>query len=350
MYANWVKEQTNTAGTGTMTLTAVTGFCRFADVFANGDICYYAIQDGANREQGIGTVGAANTLARTTIFSKLVAGVLTLNPGTGITLSGVNASVYVDQPKELIFNSTKGTTINVAATTDVWASKTGHIIDIVGVGTTLTSFGTPSRIGDIRIVRCATTQFLLTTGSNLVYPGVSGNVTVFPGDTLFLLATSATQTTVALLQKADGTVPASYLQTAGGTMGAGNTVDWNNGTLGGLGVAAYKAEFDNGNSGSAKTIDFSANGSVQKITLNANTTLTLASPPTGSGHCQLRLIQDGTGSRTVTWAGTPYSASRWIGSAAAPAILTAAASETIVNFFYTDGGNWYQQMGHVGAI
>lgn len=64
MLANGVKETTTTTGTGTVTLSAVTGYPRVADVVPTGAPVDYAIQSGNNREAGIGTVGAGNTLTR----------------------------------------------------------------------------------------------------------------------------------------------------------------------------------------------------------------------------------------------------------------------------------------------
>ncbi|CAB4172608.1 hypothetical protein UFOVP1470_4 [uncultured Caudovirales phage] len=93
MLNNGVKETTTTAGTGTITLAEVTGYTRFAEGFANAELASYAIKDGNNWEWGIGTVGAANTLARTTITGSLVAGVFTTG-GTAITLASGAADVY----------------------------------------------------------------------------------------------------------------------------------------------------------------------------------------------------------------------------------------------------------------
>lgn len=93
MLANGIQEITTTTGTGTVTLTAVTGFTRFSSGFANGQSASYAIKDGANREWGIGTVGAGNTLARTTITARLVAGVYTTSGATAITLASGAAEV-----------------------------------------------------------------------------------------------------------------------------------------------------------------------------------------------------------------------------------------------------------------
>lgn len=88
MLANGVKETTTTTGTGTVTLAAVTGSVRFSQAFSTGDIASYAIKDGDNWEWGIGTVGAGNTLARTTIIATLVAGTYTATSASAITLSG----------------------------------------------------------------------------------------------------------------------------------------------------------------------------------------------------------------------------------------------------------------------
>lgn len=111
-----------------------------------------------------------------------------------------------------------------------------------------------------------------------------------------------------------------------------------------LTVASFASEFSNGNSGSSKTIDFAA-GQKQKITLTANTTLTISAPP-GVGDYKLRLIQDATGGRTVTFTG--LSGSRWWGSATQPAFNTAANGETLIALYY-DGTNFTQGAAKIGA-
>lgn len=63
--------------------------------------------------------------------------------------------------------------------------------------------------------------------------------------------------------------------------------------------ATFSTEYDNGNSGVAKTIDWN-NGQNQKITLTANCVLTLPSV-TGTGRFQLKVIQDGTGARSLSF-------------------------------------------------
>lgn len=92
MLSNGIKEKTATTGAGTITLSAVTGFARFSDI-ATGHPASYAIKDGNNWEWGIGTVGASNTLARTVITARLVAGTYTSSGATAITLASGNAEV-----------------------------------------------------------------------------------------------------------------------------------------------------------------------------------------------------------------------------------------------------------------
>lgn len=90
MLANGVKETTTTTGTGTVTLVAVTGRPRFADAFSTGVLAPYAINSGNDWEWGMGTVSAANTLARTILLAKYDAGAYANDPATGITLAGTS--------------------------------------------------------------------------------------------------------------------------------------------------------------------------------------------------------------------------------------------------------------------
>lgn len=95
----------------------------------------------------------------------------------------------------------------------------------------------------------------------------------------------------------------------------------------------YTEETYSANSGSAITIDL-ANGTVQTITLTANTTITF--PANTAGKSFLMVIkQDGTGSRTITW----DSDVKWP-SSTAPTI-TATASKADVFSFVCDGTVWY---------
>ena len=112
-------------------------------------------------------------------------------------------------------------------------------------------------------------------------------------------------------------------------------------------TASFEEEFANGNLGATPTIVW-ANGQKQKGTLNAGAAIAFDFTGVGIGHYQLRLIQDATGGRTVSWGtGTPGSG-RWLGSASAPAINAAATGETIVSIFW-DGTNATGSLAKVGA-
>jgi hypothetical protein len=341
MFGNWIKENTTTSGTGTMTLSAVTGFERFSDAFSVGDLVYYEIRDGNNREAGIGTLGASNTLARTTVLETLVAGTRS-TAGTALTLSGGTAEVYCALMAQGVVNPRKGTSIAAATTTSIW-NKDGDVVDISG-NTTITSFGTAARAGMVRLLRF-TGAPLLTHGANLALPGLA-NVQAAAGDLALVVSTSTTAHVVAFYQKADGNGVKSFVLADGSVTMTGPLALGNN-NITNVNSVQFFGEYDNGNSSTSATLS-PANGACQKITLNtAAPVLTLGSA-TAVGHYQFRLIQDATGGRQPTWAGSGYSASRWIGYVGAPAINTAAGAVTFVNGFW-DGSAWWLALGPVNA-
>lgn len=87
--------------------------------------------------------------------------------------------------------------------------------------------------------------------------------------------------------------------------------------------------------GATMTVDL-AQGNVHKITLTGNiTSLTISNAQAG-GEYTLVLVQDGTGSRTITWPGTVL----WAGGSA-PTL--SGASKTDVLTFVSDGTNLYEK-------
>lgn len=88
MLANGAKETTTTTGTGTVTLSAVTGFPRFAQAFGVGELVQYGIKDGDSWEWGLGTVGASNTLARTRVLATYASGAYNDSTPAKLNLSG----------------------------------------------------------------------------------------------------------------------------------------------------------------------------------------------------------------------------------------------------------------------
>lgn len=106
-----------------------------------------------------------------------------------------------------------------------------------------------------------------------------------------------------------------------------------NGTLRINETAYFDTEFDNGNSSTADTIDWRV-GNKQKSTLTGNCTFTFTAPD-GPCNVVLKLIQDATGGRTVTWPATV----KWAGGSAPT--LTATANKIDIISFYFDGTSYY---------
>lgn len=75
------------------------------------------------------------------------------------------------------------------------------------------------------------------------------------------------------------------------------------------------------------------NGNVQKVTLGGNRTFTFANPVSGFRY-MIELIQDGTGSRTITWPTI-----KWAGGSAPT--LTTTASKTDLIFLTWDGTSYF---------
>jgi hypothetical protein len=103
--------------------------------------------------------------------------------------------------------------------------------------------------------------------------------------------------------------------------------------LTGIKTSILNGVIDDGSSGTAKTIDWTTGGS-HKIILTGNCTFTFTAPA-GACWLQLRLTQDGTGSRTAVWP-----AMKWAGGAAPALTITPTTGTDIVSIWY-DGAAYY---------
>ncbi len=106
MLANWVKETVTNGGTGALTLGgAPSGFVPFSSVFPLNRRFYYTIEDGADREVGIGYLSAADTLVREKIFAVLSGGTLNEDYVNGVTAGlsvRTSAVVTIDAVQEAV--------------------------------------------------------------------------------------------------------------------------------------------------------------------------------------------------------------------------------------------------------
>ena len=99
-------------------------------------------------------------------------------------------------------------------------------------------------------------------------------------------------------------------------------------------AAAFFSEYNNGSSGTAKTLDW-LNGNKQVLTLTGNVTLTFSAPAGKAASFLLRLVQDGAGGRTVAWP----AAVKWRGGV--PGRLSTAANAVDIISLYYSGTNYY---------
>lgn len=159
--ADVIREWTATAGTGTVTLQASTGWARFSDRFADTERVHYSIRDGVNWELGYGTYVAPNQLARTTILGTLAAGTWTTG-GAALTLASGQAVVRCVAPETLYTNAWRVEPTLVASPTTMAA---GGCYIVQANSLTLTLPASPA-VGD----RVQITNGATVTGT-IVDPG-----------------------------------------------------------------------------------------------------------------------------------------------------------------------------------
>ncbi len=136
--------------------------------------------------------------------------------------------------------------------------------------------------------------------------------------------------------KLDGNEASVFLK-ADGTVALTGDLNANSQDVDNCKTVTFVAEYDNGNSGTADTIDWN-NAQKQKSTLTGNATFTFTAP-LGPCNLILKLVQDATGSRNPVWPATV----KWAGGAE-PAWSTAASAVDICAFYF-DGTNYYGQAG-----
>lgn len=120
---------------------------------------------------------------------------------------------------------------------------------------------------------------------------------------------------------------------SGTVVGSSDTQTLTNKTIeAGVFSNGYTEEVATANTSTAYTIDL-ANGSVQILTLTGNCTFTFPTVVSGKGFTLL-LLQDATGSRTVTWP----SSVKW--PAGTAPTITATASKMDKYVFVANGSYW----------
>lgn len=97
----------------------------------------------------------------------------------------------------------------------------------------------------------------------------------------------------------------------------------------------YNAEYNNGNSGNATTIDW-RNGNKQTMTVTGAPAVLTFTAPIGSCNLVFRITQGSGGSKTITWPSTV----KWP-AGTAPTLSTTANDVDIICFYYSATTGFY---------
>jgi len=129
---NWIKEGSSTLGAGDLILTGNdVGFTRFRDALLAGEV-YYSIEDGTNREAGIGLFNGSNTIARTQVQSTLKIGVFNKSNPTPLSLSGlaiVSGSINAEAYKAIQSDIAAGTDNIEANAVNILANTAAIVVN-----------------------------------------------------------------------------------------------------------------------------------------------------------------------------------------------------------------------------
>ena len=270
-------------------------------------------KDGKDGQDGVD--GVSVTDAKIDFDGSLV---ITLSTGQELNVGEVVPADIAEKIRVVTTMSTNG----AVAIKDEGTSITSGVktINFVGATVTATNSGDDVTVnvsagtGTVTSVAATVPSFLSVAGSPIT---TSGTLAITLSGTALPIANGGTGAT---------TLAGASIVTYTGTETLTNK------TLTNPTITNYTETLYSANTGTAITVDL-ANGTVQKLTLTGNATITMPTATAGKSFVII-LAQDGTGSRTVTWSTVVWP------SATAPTITSTASKRDIFSFF-SDGTSWF---------
>jgi hypothetical protein len=272
-------------------------------------------KDGKDGNDGVD--GVSVTDAKIDFDGSLV---ITLSTGQELNVGEVVPADIAEKIRVVTTMSTNGS----VAILDEGTSITSGVksLNFVGSGVTATTSGDNVTVtvaggggsGTVTSVAATVPSFLSVAGSPIT---TSGTLAITLSGTALPIANGGTGAT---------TLAGASITTYSGTETLTNK------TLTNPTITNYTETLYSANTGTAITVDL-ANGTVQKLTLTGNATITMPTATAGKSFVMI-LAQDGTGSRTVTWSTVVWP------SATAPTITSTASKRDILSFF-SDGTSWF---------
>ena len=270
-------------------------------------------KDGKDGQDGVD--GVSVTDAKIDFDGSLV---ITLSTGQELNVGEVVPADIAEKIRVVTTMSTNG----AVAIKDEGTSITSGVktINFVGASVTATNSGDDVTVtvagggsGTVTSVAATVPSFLSVAGSPIT---TSGTLAITLSGTALPIANGGTGAT---------TLAGASIVTYTGTETLTNK------TLTNPTITNYTETLYSANTGTAITVDL-ANGTIQKLTLTGNATITMPTATAGKSFVII-LAQDGTGSRTVTWSTVVWP------SATAPTITSTASKRDIFSFF-SDGTSW----------